>query len=282
MNVLIVITRMYANQGETGRENDEFVTMFQGNNNDRSKPFVGNDRTIVAIHGSKERFKEKNLDQICDDVAEDIRKEIGKLQSNAHRGVAKIGILYHPGGIKVLEKFNEQIRSKLEYDIEFVRKYGTGEPGSDDIKRLAKQAVDGRGFTTEFDLVWQGGDPLLEAKLELLHMCLTPERAKDLVDQTTKGNPPDQLLSASDKFWDNKLLELNDTLPQKYPKKPYIFKADNEKEKNEEWSVSDLVHALAKQPNGDKKVDYKDKDCFDQEYLTALSALRDALLPDND
>jgi hypothetical protein len=225
---------------------------------------------------------------IASDTEPDVRmKEVLRTFIN---GCDKVFVVYHDNPIepnikKLQQEFLYSLTQELKKPYAFIfQSHIRGHVYCDELIQIAdsitKKDPDGYKKAKE-RILSRFGDLLLEAKLELLHLCLTPEGAKDLANQATKGNPPDHSLSASDKFWDKKLVQQNNTLPQKYPNKPYIFNTDGEKEKHKEWSVSDLVHALAKQPNGEKKVDYKDNDCFDQEYLTALSALRDVLLPDN-
>lgn len=109
-------------------------------------------------------------------------------------------------------------------------------------------------------------DLTLEAKLELLHACLTPEGAKNIID----GGFPQILEKEKEKFWDKKLDELN----------PSLFNEGNNDEEKyaayKDWTVCEVVKALS----GDKTPDKKKEYIYfsDQDYLLALSTLRDCLL----
>lgn len=131
-----------------------------------------------------------------------------------------------------------------------------------------------RGDNSACDIL-NGFDPVLEAKLELLHQCLTPEGAKKVLD----GEFPENLKGVKEKFWNKNLLNLNSKLSEKYNGQSFVYKAidDTEQEKSKGWTVKDLVRALSGDKLTEKKIEFKN--CFDPEYLSALSALRDCLLP---
>lgn len=97
-----------------------------------------------------------------------------------------------------------------------------------------------------------GFDPALEARLELLHMCLTPEKAAEVL----KGRFPATLISEKEKVWTTTLRSLN----------PHL-RLDAEHTNLENLTVAGLVERLS-----------KIADCFSDEYITTLSALRRALL----
>lgn len=111
-------------------------------------------------------------------------------------------------------------------------------------------------------------DPILEAKLELLHMCLTPGGANDVLN----GKFPAQLKSAKDTFWNSKLLELNPTLLLQNSKlKEFTHISETQPKKNhEEWTIEHLIRILA--------THFKSDSFLEIEYLTVLANLRDALL----
>lgn len=98
----------------------------------------------------------------------------------------------------------------------------------------------------------ESGSPPLEAKLELLHRCLTPDGAITILD----GGFPKVLESERQKFWQDKVSGY------------------------ENWTVEQIVKALAQRPDASKSIAFTD--CFDSTYRTALEALRDALLPEHE
>jgi hypothetical protein len=97
-----------------------------------------------------------------------------------------------------------------------------------------------------------GFDPSLEARLELLHMCLTPEKAGEVF----KGKFPATLNSEKEKVWTTTLRSLNPNL-----------RLDAKHTHLEDLTVAALSEHLS-----------KIADCFSDEYIAALSALRRALL----
>lgn len=99
--------------------------------------------------------------------------------------------------------------------------------------------------------ILMGFNPPLEAKLELLHMCLTPEGAKKILN----GEFPKELESEREKFW-------------------------NRQTSYQNWTVEQIVKALAGQPQENKSISFKH--CFDASYRVAVEALRDALLPEHE
>jgi hypothetical protein len=119
-------------------------------------------------------------------------------------------------------------------------------------------------------------DPILEAKLELLHLCLTPEGAKEVIEDKF----PDNLKTEKENFWNEKLSELNPNLFNQKKENESVeereISSKEEYNKYKDWSVEDLVKALSGDNTTDKKIIFSD--CFDSEYITALSALRDTLL----
>lgn len=105
--------------------------------------------------------------------------------------------------------------------------------------------------------------PKLEAKLELLHACLTPEGAKNIFN----NGFPKTLEKEKEKFWNKKLDELN----------PSLFKnGNNDTKKYKDWTVREVVKALSGDNTTDKKINLTDP--FDSDYLSTLSLLRDALI----
>jgi hypothetical protein len=97
-----------------------------------------------------------------------------------------------------------------------------------------------------------GFDPSLEARLELLHNCLTPEKAGEVL----KGRFLATLNSEREKVWTTPLRSLN----------PHL-RLDAEHTNLENLTVAELVEHLS-----------KIADCFSDEYITSLLALRRALL----
>lgn len=117
-------------------------------------------------------------------------------------------------------------------------------------------------FDEAFEEVWNFflGDPVLEAKLELLHACLTPEGAKNIVDSGFPQNLEKE----------KKLVELN----------PSLFSEENSNRDGyavyKDWTVEEIVKALSGDISTDKKIQFTHN--FNTNYLTALSILRDCLL----
>lgn len=97
-----------------------------------------------------------------------------------------------------------------------------------------------------------GFDPILEARLALLHICLTPEGAKQAFD----GQFPSELKAEKAKYWGETLKSLN----------PRLTLADQYKYLGD-LTIASTVERLS-----------GISDCFSEEYIETLSALRGALL----
>jgi len=111
------------------------------------------------------------------------------------------------------------------------------------------------------DLIDQlGPDWKLETKLELLHRCLTPEGAESVKDHSENLRKELQAYRAG--CMDSELV------------RP-VAKSSNENG-DTSWDVKDVVSALARDPNGDKIIEFDDSS--DSSYQEALSVMRDTLL----
>lgn len=206
------------------------------------KAFVGNDNDLfVVLH---ENPQNHNLKE-------------------GHKAAVEAA-LNNPGFINFI------CQSHVEGDMYYVELSKLAHAISDRDSQVYSNALD--------DIKKRFSDLTLEAKLELLHMCLTPEGASKVL----KGEFPVELQQEKEKFWRQQLVKLNAQLTrdEKYKGKPYVrsMSTDDElKGKNTEWNVEDLVRALAKQSSSQDKVIEFDS-CFHPEYIIALSALRDTLL----
>lgn len=110
--------------------------------------------------------------------------------------------------------------------------------------------------------------PEIEAKLELLQQCLTPQGAKDIISDKMS----ETLKNERYKFWKKNLKELNPTNFEKmniinYRKQYIDFK---------DWTVEDVVKALSGERHSRKHLNFLC--CFDAEYIIVLSLLRDSIL----
>lgn len=164
-------------------------------------------------------------------------------------------VVYHSGSTHGAshKKFIQTVKDK---DISVIDQHHTQGSVFEALKKIAqsfkvkqnerKQELYSKGVTEILDSF---PDSLLEAKLELLHMCLTPEGSR----KALKGEFPKELESERQKFWQNK-----------------VDGYDN-------WTIDQIVKALAGQPEKNKSIAFND--CFDPKYRGALEALRDALIP---
>jgi hypothetical protein len=109
-----------------------------------------------------------------------------------------------------------------------------------------------------------GFNPLLEAKLELLHMCLTPEGAKDVDSKF-----PPELASYKDQIYK---VSISNEDAEKAVRK--ILSMND----NDEITASHIVRVLSTGASGNNEF----SNCFSKEYMALLSALRDALLPEHE
>lgn len=107
-------------------------------------------------------------------------------------------------------------------------------------------------ITLESFHVLIGFDPGLEAKLTLLHICLTPEGAK----QAFNGQFPQELKAEKARFWNETLRLLNPSL-----------NLDDQRKHLGDLTVASTTERLG-----------EIGDCFSDEYIATLAALRGALL----
>jgi len=163
--MLIIITRMYTNQGDTPL--DEFVEQNFFNQQNPNQlhavfPQIPNNQTeriVVVIHGYNGRFNdpENEPGKATELIAEAIRDAISSISVNVNEFT--IGILFHPhyGWRNFPNRFPQMIKDKLKkqknINITFVQQYSSSMEGYDKVQKLA-QAVRTSSFEKEFDDVW--------------------------------------------------------------------------------------------------------------------------------
>ncbi|MCI0603401.1 hypothetical protein L0156_10350 [bacterium] len=232
------------------------------------------DKSVIAIATSGARYIIDSDPNRCPDIilvidsANASGTEIGTLLAKLIP-TRSVCAAYHS---RTRERNENLLRSlfkeRLVYEGEYHSNSGPAFEGMGEIADALERAS---GYEDALRKLLEGVFPFdarLETKLELLHRCLTPDGARNVV----AGEFPNDLRAERNNLWLKKLLDLNASIFQRYAKEPFA-------DENNKWSVEDLVCALAGSPKNSKKL--KDCiDCFDPGYMAALSALRDALLPD--
>lgn len=205
---LFIITRLTAEKG--AKDNDEFVMeelWNQAEADATSKLFTGGDRRLTVFHGYEDAFTPEDLVAV-------IKNEIVSSQAT----VGLIGVLIHSDSAIWIGEVAKLLGSnvpgvKVGLGPEMLSK---GLPGYSAYGNLARCAVgeDQSGFPNAFDTLWNhfAGDPILEAKLDVLHLCLTPVGARKLASETDNPYPA---LSADE--WK----EVKVTAEQLQKKKPF-------------------------------------------------------------
>ena len=168
--MLIIITRMYANQGDTLL--DEFVEQNFFNQQNPNQlhavfPQIPNNQTeriVVVIHGYNGRFNNPNIerDKATSSIAQTIKNVISSISINLQEFT--IGILFHPHhewqnfSDYFQGKINNELNNQLNQNItiKFVEQYSSSVPQGEykKVQELA-QAVRNSDFSQKFDEVWK-------------------------------------------------------------------------------------------------------------------------------
>lgn len=166
--MLIIITRMYANQGNT---DDEFVqTNFFNQSNSLfhavfpSEASNQTERIVVVIHGYNGRFNdpENDSEQATELIAQAICGAIISISISLKDFT--IGILFHPHhewqnfSDYFQKKINNKLNNKLNENItiKFVEQYSSAGPQEEyeKVQELVAPAVQEADFQNKFDGVW--------------------------------------------------------------------------------------------------------------------------------
>lgn len=237
--LLVVITRIHAKSGDTGmNQPDEFVAYWGGNKEDKFLEFSSDSHKIIVINGPL-FYNGANNEPEWSNAEPDRRASIfyEKIK-NLFPKQKEFGVIIHQN-IPVDKVIIEQMTNQ----IIFCKKYGKAITSNvyDKITNLAKSCSNGKIEKVKLlEEIWKFflGDTELEAKLELLHACLTPEGAK----KVTWNDNGEITITREDGT------EFKCNIPGSEGKNKF----DELKNKND--------------------------GPFGQEYIKALSALRDALL----
>jgi len=247
MRILIIVTRKYVE-----KEFSEFRDYWGGKNN---TPIVktDGDHKLMIVNG--EEFRDDNY--MDDGFGNNLFNKVKDILDQQKTNNPEIGVIAHGGDVP-----NVNYLQTNGYNIAFNKPYSTLTPGlcQEDFRaplcegtlpldRLRDCIADNchksnEEFNNAFDAVWNFffGDPLLEAKLELLHACLTPE-GRDRVTWSDSG-------------------EITIT---REGQEPFKGRIPDNKGKVE-------FEALKAKTDGP----------FGMEYMDTLAALRDALLPEHE
>lgn len=180
MKILVVITRMYVTRGS---EDDEFVQNWGQGPKETHEIFDDEDRKILLLHGHKERWNRSNPDVAVSNVISEVRNILGDDLREE-----QVGLLFHPSSAD--KEFSSSLKDTFRKNITsvdsiaFTELHSQGEIDSNtSIARLAKAIKEGNEWGSDFEEVWNeyGIDKVLEEKLNILHSCMSPKAARQLL-----------------------------------------------------------------------------------------------------
>lgn len=158
---LFLVTRMNAAMGD---ERDEFCFMWKQPQDEVSILFESKHRKIGLFHGHSSAFPNKVPDLVT-------------LIQNSLTDTSPdfvLGILIHDDLID-WESLGTELGQLGNEFIDFLSERWSEYPLYENLA----SAVIQNNFDSAFDSIWErfAGDPVLETKLEILHLCLTPNGA---------------------------------------------------------------------------------------------------------
>lgn len=164
---LFLVTRMNAAKEDENR--NEFLFMWKQPTSEASILFESNDRRIGVFHGHSGAFLNR-----VPDLVTSIRGNF-----NEPGPEILIGILIHDD-YKEWETLGSELSGlRIEF-IDYLSEHWSSYPLYENLAGAALQ----NNFDGAFDSIWElfAGDPALEAKLEILHVCLTPNGAEQMIN----------------------------------------------------------------------------------------------------
>lgn len=186
---LFIVTRLSASKGD--EDWDEFVMkkLWGGQDTDEPLRYSVEDRCLSVFHGYLGAFPD--LNQRAEALTKLIESELANSRAPND---SLLGVLIHgdlaawPNLGEVLKMNGKTAEQGLDPGA-----LGTGQLGYELYEELAKHTVaqDQTGFCNAFDSLWDrfAGERGLEAKLELLHLCLTPAGAGKLASEIDNPYP---------------------------------------------------------------------------------------------
>jgi len=224
---MIIITRINATPGDKDTTNfpDEFCAYWNGKENQSYLDFQNSDCSIRVINGpyfyrgdgAPEEWKKEGSSEQNVNTYFSLIKNLLKVNGN------HLGVIFHPPtGFKIGKKIKDSYTN-----LKFCKPYSQTESYYEPIYKPLAQSCENStiGKPDLFEELWNifYGDPVLEAKLELLHACLAPEGLELAEKEYEKLEKDGQLNDAIKTAFDNMKNEMNkenaDCFNEQYLKK---------------------------------------------------------------